>query len=154
MLCSPTAIHVLKNRRTLLRCHSPLSTRSYYSSCASSLAGFEQEVSSTSAVEAPKGRTKRSRAVFESAWEGYESSTTEILKLYTRKLHDCAERGWLSIGKAIHGRIIRSWECPDGHLWASLLNFYLKRGTIRHARSVFDEMPQKDVVPWTAVISV
>ncbi|KAI4376734.1 hypothetical protein MLD38_014461 [Melastoma candidum] len=153
MLCSPMAIQLLKNRRTLLRCHCPLLARSYYSSCVSSLDGVEPEASSTLAAEAPKERTKRSSVVFESAWDGYESSTTEILKLYTRKLHDCAERGWLSVGKAIHGRIIRRWECPDHHLWASLLNFYLKRGTIRHARLVFDEMPHKDVVSWTAVIS-
>lgn len=151
MLCSPTAIHLLKNRRSLLQCHY---TRSCYSSCASSLADIEPEASSTSAVEEPKGRVaKRNTLVDESTREGFEWGATESLKLYTRKLHDCAENGWLGRGRAIHGRVIRSWIYPDHHLWASLLNFYLKRGSVRQARLVFDEMPQKDVVSWTALIS-
>lgn len=56
-------------------------------------------------------------------------------------------------GKSIHKQIIESGIELDSHLWVSLINFYAKCGCLSVARQVFDEMPQRDVVSWTTLIS-
>lgn len=40
----------------------------------------------------------------------------------------------------------------DSYIASSLVNFYAKFGYIRSARKVFDMMPERNVVPWTAII--
>lgn len=73
----------------------------------------------------------------------------ERLKWYSQMLRDCA----LNEGKAIHGNVIKNGVDPDMHLWVSLINFYAKSHSLEFARQVFDEMPGRDVVPWTALIA-
>ncbi|XP_051116791.1 pentatricopeptide repeat-containing protein At2g03880, mitochondrial-like [Andrographis paniculata] len=75
------------------------------------------------------------------------------LKWYSEILKDCAEEINLNKGKAIHGHIVRSGAELDTHLWISLINFYAKCGALECSRHVFKQMPSKDVVSWTALIS-
>ncbi|KAL2482079.1 Pentatricopeptide repeat-containing protein [Forsythia ovata] len=75
------------------------------------------------------------------------------LKWYSEMLRNCATELCLSEGKAIHGQIIRNGTEPDSHLWVSLINFYAKCGALDFSRHVLDQMPIKDVVSWTALIS-
>ncbi|KAK6119619.1 hypothetical protein DH2020_046642 [Rehmannia glutinosa] len=75
------------------------------------------------------------------------------LKWYSGMLRDCAAEMRLSEGKVIHGCIIRSGTEPDTHLWVSLINFYAKCGELEFSRHVFEQMPVKDVVSWTTLIS-
>ncbi|KAL3636887.1 hypothetical protein CASFOL_019186 [Castilleja foliolosa] len=75
------------------------------------------------------------------------------LKWYSGMLRDCAAEMRLIEGKVIHGCIIRSGTEPDLHLWVSLINFYAKCGKVGFSRHVFEQMPVKDVVSWTALIS-
>ncbi|KAL0357426.1 UNVERIFIED_CONTAM: Pentatricopeptide repeat-containing protein [Sesamum calycinum] len=85
---------------------------------------------------------------------GSESvSETSQLKSYSEVLRNCAAEMCLNKGKVIHCRIIRSGVEPDMHLWVSLINFYAKCGALEFSYHVFEQMPLKDVVSWTALIS-
>nr|GEV15012.1 pentatricopeptide repeat-containing protein At3g24000, mitochondrial-like [Tanacetum cinerariifolium] len=53
----------------------------------------------------------------------------------------------------VHREIMESGIQFDSHLWVSLINFYAKCGCLGIAREVLDEMPERDVVSWTALIS-
>ncbi|KAJ6856880.1 hypothetical protein NC651_038540 [Populus alba x Populus x berolinensis] len=77
----------------------------------------------------------------------------ERLKRYSVMLRECASKGDVKEGKAIHGNLITSGVELDSHLWVSLINFYAKCRSRLFARKVLAEMPQRDVVSWTALIS-
>ncbi|KAL5573026.1 hypothetical protein UlMin_022623 [Ulmus minor] len=76
----------------------------------------------------------------------------ERLRRYSMMVSQCASKRALRDGKSVHGQVIKSGIDPDAHLWVSLVNFYAKCGDIGHARKVLDEMPERDVVSWTALI--
>ncbi|KAK1549855.1 hypothetical protein Q3G72_008975 [Acer saccharum] len=77
----------------------------------------------------------------------------ERLRLYSTVLRDCASNGSLHEAMAIHGHVIKNEIDPDLHLWNSLVNVYTKCGSFQYARQVFDEMPKRDAVSWTALIA-
>uniref|UniRef100_A0A7N1A2T3 DYW domain-containing protein n=1 Tax=Kalanchoe fedtschenkoi TaxID=63787 RepID=A0A7N1A2T3_KALFE len=72
---------------------------------------------------------------------------------YSELLKLCASGKDLWGGMAIHGQLVVTGLEPDTHLWISLLNLYAKCGTPECALRLFDEMPNRDVVSWTALIS-
>ncbi|XP_027367517.1 pentatricopeptide repeat-containing protein At4g21065-like [Abrus precatorius] len=74
------------------------------------------------------------------------------LKQYSSLLGDCTLREALNEGKAIHGHQLKNGVHPDSHFWVSLINFYAKCGCPSYACRVLDEMPEQDVVSWTALI--
>ncbi|PSS20821.1 Pentatricopeptide repeat-containing protein [Actinidia chinensis var. chinensis] len=80
-------------------------------------------------------------------------SGKERLKSYSERLRNCALNLSLNEGKEIHGVVIKHGIDPDMHLWVSLINFYAKCGGLDFARRVLDEMPERDVVSWTALIA-
>ncbi|KAK7278859.1 hypothetical protein RJT34_23898 [Clitoria ternatea] len=67
-----------------------------------------------------------------------------------------ANLGALKSGKVVHGYLIKNLfhEPVDGavQLQTSILNMYLRVGSMSSARVCFDNMPVKDVVAWTAMI--
>ncbi|XP_065877866.1 pentatricopeptide repeat-containing protein At3g24000, mitochondrial-like [Euphorbia lathyris] len=77
----------------------------------------------------------------------------EVLKRYSGMLRECASRGSLNQGKGVHGMVIKKVIEPDLHLWVSLINFYAKCRSLILARKVLDEMCERDVVSWTALIA-
>ncbi|KAH9287976.1 hypothetical protein KI387_032093 [Taxus chinensis] len=64
----------------------------------------------------------------------------------------CAHLSALQDGKEIHGYIIRRVSQLNIFIGNTLIDMYSKCGCIEYAHSVFDKMPQKDVVTWTAII--
>uniref|UniRef100_A0ACD6ATA3 Uncharacterized protein n=1 Tax=Avena sativa TaxID=4498 RepID=A0ACD6ATA3_AVESA len=68
-------------------------------------------------------------------------------------LQDCAVRRALRCGQELHARLLRSALQPDTFLLDSLLNMYCKCGRLLDARRVFDGMPHRDIVAWTAMVS-
>ncbi|XP_076945314.1 putative pentatricopeptide repeat-containing protein At1g69350, mitochondrial [Bidens hawaiensis] len=60
----------------------------------------------------------------------------------------------LSLGKTVHGRIIKHGFHSDFVVQTSLVNMYGEGSCVTYARKVFDEMPQRDLVSWTLVISM
>ncbi|KAM2493925.1 hypothetical protein ACFX1W_034083 [Malus domestica] len=79
--------------------------------------------------------------------------TAEIL----RSLVDAfANLGALKLGKQIHGYIIRKSLYEDEesytHLETSIINMYIRSGSLSAARVCFDRMLVKDIVTWTSMI--
>ncbi|XP_057852128.2 pentatricopeptide repeat-containing protein At3g24000, mitochondrial [Cryptomeria japonica] len=68
-------------------------------------------------------------------------------------LRGCATMGRLERGKGVHGQIFRNGYCGDVCVSNALVTMYGKCGSMDDARQVFDEMPEQDVVSWTAMIT-
>lgn len=64
--------------------------------------------------------------------------------------------GALQLGKRVHGYLLRNVSHRSGlcnnHLETSLLNMYIRCGSISTARLCFNRMLVKDVVAWTSMI--
>ncbi|XP_058067966.1 pentatricopeptide repeat-containing protein At3g24000, mitochondrial isoform X1 [Magnolia sinica] len=82
---------------------------------------------------------------------GFDSKL--VLIKYSSMLQDCAAKKSIDDGRAVHAHLLKSGADPDSHLWNSLVNMYAKCGSVVRARRVFDEMPQRDVVSWNALIA-
>ncbi|XP_057862780.2 pentatricopeptide repeat-containing protein At3g24000, mitochondrial-like [Cryptomeria japonica] len=68
-------------------------------------------------------------------------------------LSACAEMGGLEQGIKIHQFIIESGFLSEVVVVNALIDMYVKCGSIPKARQLFDKMPQRDVVTWTAMIA-
>ncbi|KAK2992511.1 hypothetical protein RJ640_005658 [Escallonia rubra] len=67
-------------------------------------------------------------------------------------LKACASLKLLSHGISLHQHAITSGYSSDQYTGSSLINFYAKFGNTCHARQVFDRLPDRNVVSWTAII--
>jgi len=65
----------------------------------------------------------------------------------------CSHLGALQQGKSFHDYIIRSGFESDVSVATALIDMYAKCGSIQIARKLFDRMPKRDVVSWSAMIS-
>ena len=59
----------------------------------------------------------------------------------------------LKKGKEIHGRILRDGYESHVHIMTTLLDMYAKFGNVVYAGRVFNGMPVKNVVSWSAIIA-
>ncbi|XP_072972067.1 pentatricopeptide repeat-containing protein At1g26900, mitochondrial [Typha angustifolia] len=80
--------------------------------------------------------------------EGVEPNSSTFAGL----LSACASSGALLIGRRIHGYIREKSLKLDIFLGTALLNMYSKNGCLDEAIEVFDQMPDRDVKAWTAMI--
>ncbi|CAL5431073.1 unnamed protein product [Camellia sinensis] len=63
--------------------------------------------------------------------------------------------GAFKLGKGIHAFLIRNWFCSkedDTPLETSILNMYVRCGSISSAKICFDKMVVRDLVTWTSMI--
>ncbi|KAG0454984.1 hypothetical protein HPP92_024276 [Vanilla planifolia] len=65
----------------------------------------------------------------------------------------CAKLGVLDLGLWIEGYIEQNGLKTSQNLVTSLVDMYAKSGKLDRARRLFDEMPSRDVVAWSAMIS-
>ncbi|KAJ0968665.1 hypothetical protein J5N97_025582 [Dioscorea zingiberensis] len=65
----------------------------------------------------------------------------------------CASLGALDQGGWLHGYLRRCGMELDVVIGTALIDMYGKCGCLARALEVFDEMPEKDVLAWTAMIS-
>ncbi|XP_068646241.1 putative pentatricopeptide repeat-containing protein At3g47840 [Aristolochia californica] len=65
----------------------------------------------------------------------------------------CGSHSDLKLGESIHGYSIKTGFVDSVFVGSALLDMYTKVGKVAIARSIFDEMPMKNVVSWTAIIS-
>ncbi|KAL5973472.1 Pentatricopeptide repeat-containing protein crr2, chloroplastic [Asimina triloba] len=56
-------------------------------------------------------------------------------------------------GMGIHGHILRRGFQSHLHSATTLIDFYAKYGRVLYARRVFDRMPERNVVSWSAMIA-
>ncbi|KAI3516546.1 hypothetical protein L1887_15464 [Cichorium endivia] len=99
-------------------------------------------------------------------WQGL---FTEALALYCNMLHEltlissfifpsvlqaCSGFRDLNVGQTVHGRIIKCGLDSDPVVQTSLLHLYREASYLSYARKVFDEMPERDLVSWSSIISM
>ncbi|KAG0529644.1 hypothetical protein BDA96_05G115800 [Sorghum bicolor] len=73
--------------------------------------------------------------------------------MYVPLLHGCVETGTLGGARALHGHMVKTGTSADMFVATSLVNAYMRCGACQDARSLFDQMPEKNVVTWTALIT-
>ncbi|XP_038889932.1 pentatricopeptide repeat-containing protein At4g38010 [Benincasa hispida] len=64
----------------------------------------------------------------------------------------CARKGDLCMGKGIHGVIERRFKL-NLILGNAMLDMYVKNGCLYEAKKIFDELPTRDIVSWTIMIT-
>ncbi|KAL7092827.1 hypothetical protein ACP275_11G006400 [Erythranthe tilingii] len=74
-------------------------------------------------------------------------------KDYDSLLNECVNQKSLIGGQRVQAHMIKTHYLPPVYLRTRLIVFYLKCEVLRDARMVFDEMPERNVVSWTAMIS-
>ncbi|XP_050216769.1 pentatricopeptide repeat-containing protein At1g71420 [Mercurialis annua] len=76
---------------------------------------------------------------------------------YTALFHACARHGYLQQGINLHQHLLSNNNNSNHELGVfvtnHLINMYAKCGSLNYARQLFDEMPDRNVVSWTALIS-
>lgn len=73
--------------------------------------------------------------------------------LYNQLLKRCTQLGRLKEGRLVHAHVLNSIYRDYVAVQNSIVNMYAKCGFPVEARKVFDEMPERDMVSWTALIS-
>eukprot|EP01018_Ginkgo_biloba_P022103 Gb_10158 [translate_table: standard] len=72
---------------------------------------------------------------------------------YTSLLQQFVKNKSLMEGKKVHAHIIKTGGEPDIFLKNNLVNLYAKCGTVTDARKIFDQMLERNVVSWNAMIA-
>jgi pentatricopeptide repeat protein len=73
---------------------------------------------------------------------------------YASLLRACNSKKRLPEGKLAHAHIIQTqFQCQDIFLTNTLINMYVKCGNMEFACKVFEDMPERNVVSWTAMIA-
>eukprot|EP00250_Pteridium_aquilinum_P006461 c16382_g2_i1 orf=1-1659(-) len=68
-------------------------------------------------------------------------------------LKACASSGAFEQGKYIHTCVFDNGFHSDVFVGSTLVDMYGKCGSVHHAREVFNSMPQRDEVSWSAMIA-
>lgn len=68
-------------------------------------------------------------------------------------LRSCAQSGCASHGEQVHCLVVKLGHSSQKLLSSAMVDMYAKRGLTGHARSLFDEMPIRDLVSWNVMIS-
>ncbi|GMN29462.1 hypothetical protein TIFTF001_046343 [Ficus carica] len=110
-----------------------------------------------------------------SLWNGLLAAYTknsmffEALELFQRLLHypcvnpdsytfpsvlkACGQMGRVGYGKMVHTRLGKTGVLSDVFVSSSLVTMYAKCNELKCANQLFDEIPERDVACWNAVIS-
>ncbi|PKA52830.1 Putative pentatricopeptide repeat-containing protein [Apostasia shenzhenica] len=89
----------------------------------------------------------------EALWEMAVLATEVMFRGYDALVTECVNRRALTEGRRVHAHMIKTSYRPPVYLDTRLLIMYDKCGVLADAREVFDGMPQRNVVSWTAMIS-
>ncbi|XP_047970020.1 putative pentatricopeptide repeat-containing protein At1g69350, mitochondrial [Salvia hispanica] len=73
--------------------------------------------------------------------------------IFPSVLRACSGMNDLRTGEKVHGRILKSGCESDPVIETSLLSVYGELGCLSSARKVFDEMPIRDSVSWSSIMS-
>ncbi|RVW58123.1 putative pentatricopeptide repeat-containing protein [Vitis vinifera] len=72
---------------------------------------------------------------------------------YVPILQECIDKKLVSDAQKIHAHIVKTGAHKDAFLMTFLVNVYAKCGTMETARKVFDELPRRNVVSWTTLMT-
>ncbi|KAL6131961.1 hypothetical protein ACLB2K_070333 [Fragaria x ananassa] len=65
----------------------------------------------------------------------------------------CGRMGYLNVGKGVHGLILKHSLGMDLVVGNAVVDMYVKCESLCEAKRVFDELPERDIVSWTSLIS-
>ncbi|XP_078443317.1 pentatricopeptide repeat-containing protein At3g02330, mitochondrial-like [Wolffia australiana] len=71
---------------------------------------------------------------------------------YATVLDICANEATWSLGKQIHGRTIKLGLHQDMYVASTVVDMYAKSGLLHESSRVFEELHEKDVVAWNAMV--
>ncbi|KAL2495428.1 Pentatricopeptide repeat-containing protein [Forsythia ovata] len=71
---------------------------------------------------------------------------------YPPLLKACTSLNLFSLGLSLHQQTIVNGLAEDPYISSSLITFHAKFMNTRYAQRVFDMMPYRNIVPWTAII--
>ena len=72
---------------------------------------------------------------------------------YVDLLRDCIEKNSPSQVEMVHAQIIKTGIHEDLFVSTFLVNVYVKCGTMENARKVFDNLPRRNAVAWTTLMT-
>ncbi|KAG6640864.1 hypothetical protein CIPAW_09G033600 [Carya illinoinensis] len=72
---------------------------------------------------------------------------------YDALLNECVNQRAIREGQRVHAHMIKTRYLPPVYLWTRLIVLYTKCDSLCDARRVLDEMPERNVVSWTAMIT-
>lgn len=107
-------------------------------------------------VLSKEGRFEETQHVFNIMYPPQNSSVAAAAAAYHSLLQSCLNNAKSSLpeAKLVHAHMIQMhFQCQDISLTNKLVTVYAKFGCLADARRVFDQMPDRDVVSWTAMIS-
>lgn len=81
------------------------------------------------------------------------AAAEEEEQLLSCELRKCARASDLRNGSAIHARLLKGSAPFSLFLRNHVLNAYLKCGSLESGLQLFDEMPERNVVSWSALIA-
>ncbi|KAL6977831.1 hypothetical protein U1Q18_026616 [Sarracenia purpurea var. burkii] len=81
--------------------------------------------------------------------EGFEPNEMTVVSV----LGACGDLGDLSLGRWVEGFVVDSEMELNSYVGSALIGMYSKCGDLSSARGIFDQMKNKDVVTWNAMIT-
>ncbi|KAL5992190.1 hypothetical protein ACLOJK_013105 [Asimina triloba] len=73
--------------------------------------------------------------------------------IFASVLRACTQARTTSCGTQVHDLIVKSGFDSDVYVGTALIDFYSKNGDMDEARLVFDKIPVRNAVTWTAIIT-
>lgn len=89
------------------------------------------------------------QALVQMALCGYDMNFQD----YNTLLNECVSKKAFREGQRVQAHMIKTRYLPSVYLRTRLIVFYTKCDSLGDARRVLDEMPERNVVSWTAMIS-
>ncbi|KAJ4786462.1 Pentatricopeptide repeat-containing protein [Rhynchospora pubera] len=71
---------------------------------------------------------------------------------YATVLSSCADLGTAGLGRQIHAQILKKSMVGDVYVASTLMDMYAKCGNLKDTLSIFDRMPERDLVTWNAIV--
>ncbi|KAH1199936.1 Pentatricopeptide repeat-containing protein, chloroplastic [Glycine max] len=94
---------------------------------------------------------KLKQALRSTIWMQQEGFRPDVVTLAT-VLPVRAQLRALEQGKQIHAYALKHWFLPSVSVTSSLMTMYSKCGVFEYSRRLFDNMEQRNVISWTAMI--
>lgn len=94
---------------------------------------------------------KLEQALRSTIWMQQEGFRPDVVTIAT-VLPVCAQLRALEPGRQIHAYALKHWFLPNVSITSQLMMMYSKCGVVEYSRRLFDNMEQRNVISWTAMI--